>query len=202
MPSIEYQWANGWFAGTNRGVGYNFSKDPALQYGLGLGLDMGRRESATGALAGMGSIDSKVEYGAFANYALGRNLRLTSVLRYGSGDSGQGATANLGADYSLDLAPQWRLGLGASATWANSQYMQSYFGVNATQSQQTGHSVYSPSSGISEVATSLSLSYQLTPKISLTGGLKASSLVGDAKNSPIVTNPQSVTGSFSIGYEF
>lgn len=202
MPALEYQWANGWFAGTNRGVGYNFSKVPSLQYGLGLGMDMGRKESATGALAGMGSIDSKVEYGAFANYALNRNLRLSSVLRYGSGESGQGATANLGADYSLDLAPQWRLGFGASATWANSQYMQSYFGVNATQSQQSGHTVYSPSSGISEVSTSLSLSYQLTPKISLTGGLKASSLVGDAKNSPIVTNPQSVTGSFSIGYEF
>jgi MipA family protein len=201
-PALEYQWANGWFAGTNRGVGYNFSKDPALQYGLGLGLDMGRKESATGALAGMGSLDPKVELGAFANYVLDRNLRLSSVLRYGSGDSGLGATANLGADYSLDLAPRWRLGLGASATWANAQYMQSYFGVNATQSQQSGHAVYSPSSGISEVATSLSLSYQLTPKISLTGGLKASSLVGDAKNSPIVTNPQSVTGSFSIGYEF
>lgn len=202
MPSIEYQWANGWFAGTNRGVGYNFSKEPTLQYGLALGLDMGRKESATGALAGMGNIDPKVEMGAFANYALNRNLRLSSVLRYGSGESGQGATVNLGANYSLDLAPQWRLGLGASATWANSHYMQSYFGVNATQSQQSGHAVYSPSSGFSEVATSLNLSYQLTPRISLTGGLKASSLVGDAKNSPIVTNPQSLTGNFSIGYEF
>ena len=202
MPALEYQWANGWFAGTNRGVGYNFSKDPALQYGLGLGLDSGRKEGATGALAGMGSIDSKVEYGAFANYALSRNLQLSSVLRYGSGDTGQGATANLGANYSLDIAPQWRLDLGASATWANSQYMQSYYGVTATQSQQSGHAEYSPTAGISEVTTSLSLSYQVTPRISLSGGLKARSLVGDAKNSPIVTNPQSVAGSLSIGYAF
>ena len=202
MPALEYQWANGWFAGTNRGVGYNFSKDPALQYGLGLGLDMGRKESATGAQAGMGSIDPRVELGAFANYALNRNLRLTSVLRYGSGESGQGATANFGANYSLDIAPQWRLGLGASATWANSQSMQSNFGVNATQSEQSGHAVYSPSSGLSEVTTSLNLSYQVTPKISLNGGLKASSLVGDARNSPIVTNPESVTGSLSVGYAF
>jgi outer membrane scaffolding protein for murein synthesis (MipA/OmpV family) len=202
MPSLEYQWANGWFAGTNRGVGYNFSKDPALQYGLGLGLDLGRKESATGALAGMGSIDSKVEYGAFASYAFGRNLRLSSLLRYGSGDVGQGATANFGANYSVDIAPQWRLALGASATWANAQYMQSTFGVNATQSQQSGHAQYSPTSGISEVATSLNLSYQVTPKIFFIGGLKASSLVGDAKNSPIVTHPQSVTGNFSMGYAF
>ena len=202
MPSIEYQWTNGWFAGTNRGVGYNFSKDPALQYGLGLGLDLGRKESATGALAGMGSIDSKVEYGAFANYALSRNLRLSSVLRYGSGESGQGATVNFGANYTVDIAPQWRLDLGASANWANSPYMQSYFGVSATQSQQSGHAEYSPTAGISEVTTSLNLGYQITPKISLSGGLKASSLVGDAKNSPIVTNPHNVSGSLSVGYKF
>ena len=202
MPSIEYQWANGWFAGTNRGVGYNFSKNPTLQYGLGLGLDLGRKESATGALAGMGSIDSQLELGAFANYALTRDLRLTSVLRYGSGESRQGATANLGVNYSLDLAPQWRLGLGASATWANAQYMQSYYGVTATQAQQSGHAEYSPTSGISEVSTSLNLSYQVTPKIVLTGGLRASNLVGDAKNSPVTTNPQSVSGNLSIGYAF
>lgn len=202
MPALEYQWANGWFAGTNRGVGYNFSKDPVLQYGLGLGLDLGRKESATGALAGMGSIDSKVEYGAFVNYAPDRHWRLSSVLRYGSGDTGQGATANFGANYAMDIAPKWRLDVGASTTWANAQYMQSYFGVNATQSQQSGHAVYSPAAGIQDVTSSLNLSYQIEPKISVSVGLKASSLIGDARNSPIVTNPKNVSGSLSVGYAF
>ena len=202
MPALEYQWANGWFAGTNRGVGYNFSKDPTLQYGLGLGLDLGRKESATGALAGMGSIDAKVEYGAFLNYAPDRNLRLSSVLRLGSGDTGQGATANFGANYAMDIAPKWRLDLGASTTWANAQSMQSYFGVNATQSQQSGHAVYSPTSGLRDVGSSLNLNYQVTPKVSVSGGLKATSLIGDAKNSPIVTSPQNVSGSLSVGYAF
>jgi outer membrane protein len=201
-PEFDYQWANGWFAGTNRGVGYNFSKDPMLQYGLGLGLDLGRKESATGALAGMGSIDAKVEYGAFLNYAPDRHWRLSSLLRYGSGDTGQGVTANFGANYAMDIAPKWRLDLGVSTTWANSQYMQSYFGVNATQSQQSGHAEYSPAAGLRDVSSSLNLSYQVTPKISVSGGLRASRLVGDARNSPIVTSPQSVSGSLSIGYAF
>jgi outer membrane scaffolding protein for murein synthesis (MipA/OmpV family) len=202
MPAVEYQWANGWFAGSNRGMGYNFSKDPALQYGLGLGLDLGRKESATGALTGMGSIASKVEYGTFLNYTPDRNWRLSSVLRYGSGDTGQGATANFGVNYALDIAPQWRLDVGVSTTWANAQSMQSYFGVSAAQSLTSGHAEYSPSSGIRDVGSSLNLSYQLTPKISITGGLKASSLVGDAMNSPIVTRPHSVSGSLSLGYAF
>jgi outer membrane scaffolding protein for murein synthesis (MipA/OmpV family) len=201
-PELEYLWANGWFAGTNRGVGYNFSKDPTLQYGLGLGVDFGRKESATGALAGMGSIDSKVEYGAFLNYAPDRHWRLSSLLRYGSGDAGQGLSANFGANYAMDIAPKWRLDLGVSTTWANSQYMQSYFGVNATQSQQSGHAEYSPAAGLRDVSSSLNLSYQVTPEISVTGGLKAISLVGDARNSLIVTSPQSVSGSLTVGYAF
>ena len=202
MPAVEYQWANGWFAGTNRGVGYSFSKDPALQYGLGLGLDLGRKESATGPLAGMGGIDAKVEYGAFLNFAPDRNWRLSSMLRYGSGDTGQGATANFGANYAIDIAPKWRLGLGVSTTWANAQTMQSYFGVSAAQSLQSGNSVYSPNSGLRDVSSNLNLSYQVTPKISVSGGLNAISLIGDAKNSPIVTSSQSVSGSLSVGYAF
>jgi outer membrane scaffolding protein for murein synthesis (MipA/OmpV family) len=202
MPALEYQWANGWFAGTNRGVGYNFSKDPALQYGLGLGLDFGRRESATGPLAGMGSIEAKVEYGAFLNYAPDRHWRLSSVLRYGSGDTGLGATANFGANYAMDIAPKWRLDWGVSTSWANSKTMQSYFGVSTAQSLQSGHSVYSPSAGLRDVASSLNLSYQVTPKISVSGGLKATSLIGDARNSPIVTSPQSISGNLSVGYAF
>lgn len=202
MPALEYQWANGWFAGTNRGVGYNFSKDPTLQYGLGLGVDFGRKESVTGPLAGMGSIDAKVEYGAFLNYAPDRNWRLSSVLRYGSGDTGEGALANFGANYAMDIAPQWRLDLGLATTWANSPSMQSNFGVTTTQSQQSGHAVYSPAAGLRDVTSSLNLSYQITPQISVSGGLKATSLLGDARNSPLVTSPHSVSGSLSIGYAF
>ena len=76
----------------------------------------------------------KGEYGASLSYEPDRNWRLSSLLRYGSGESGQGVTANFGANYTVDIAPQWRLALGVSTTWANSQYMQSYFGVSAAQS--------------------------------------------------------------------
>jgi outer membrane scaffolding protein for murein synthesis (MipA/OmpV family) len=53
-----------------------------------------------------------------------------------------------------------------------------------------------------DVSSSLNLSYKVAPKITVSGGLKASSLVGDARNSPVVTDPQSVSGGLSIGYAF
>lgn len=202
LPAIEYQWANGWFAGSTRGVGYNFSKDPNLQYGVGLGLDLGRRESATGTLVGMGSIEAKVEYGAFVNYTLDRHWRLTSLLRYGSGDTGQGATANLGVNYTLSIAPQWRLEGGASTSWANAQSLQSYFGVTASQSQQSGNAVYSPGAGLRDLSASLKLGHQVTPQINVSAGVTATSLLGDSRNSALVTRPDTVSANLSVGYAF
>ena len=111
MPALEYHWANGWFAGTNRGVGYNFSKDPTLQYGLGLGLDLGRKESATGALAGMGKalslagFNAGIELGQIA-VALTAALVMRGV-RQVSGHAGLAKTTRLASYVSMALGSFW-----------------------------------------------------------------------------------------------
>jgi len=200
MPGLEYRWANGFFASTERGVGYNFAKDSALQYGLGLGADMGRR--ASGALSGMGDVDARIEYAAFLQYAMGRDADVAAALRYGSGNDAQGLVVELGAHYSLNLAPQWKLGFGVGTSWANAPYLQTYFGVTDAQSNQTGFAAYTPTGGFRDVSANLTLSYALTPEISLAGGVSASSLLGEASNSPIVSSGNRVAGSLSIRYAF
>lgn len=200
MPGLEYRWANGVFASTERGLGYNFSKDAALQYGVGLGLDMGRK--ASGPLDGMGDVDARLEYGAFMQYALDRAVQLSTAVRYGSGNDSQGMVAEFGARYSRDLAPLWRLGLGLGTSWANANYMQTYFGVTDTQAGQSKFAVYTPGSGFRDVSANVTLSYALAPGISLSGGVSASSLVGDAKDSPVVSSASRVSGSLSVRYAF
>ena len=158
-PSVEYHWDNGWMVGTDRGVAYNFSRDPALQYGLGLSADLGRRSTNTGSLAGMGSIDAKPEVAAFINNGFAKDWRLTSSLRYGSGDSRHGVQGEVGLNHTMDLAPGWRMGLNASAKWANSSYMQTYYGVTSSQSTSSGRAVYTPTGGVSEISTGVNLKY-------------------------------------------
>ena len=51
VPLIDYQWANGWFAGTGNGVGYNFSKRTDLQYGARLTFGF-RATAHSGAACG------------------------------------------------------------------------------------------------------------------------------------------------------
>jgi outer membrane scaffolding protein for murein synthesis (MipA/OmpV family) len=202
MPSINYQWANGWFAGTSRGLGYNFSKSPNVQYGLGLGLDMGRASTDNGNLEGMGSIDPKLELTSFVNYGITRDWRVSSVLRYGSGESNQGATIGLGTDYQFRIAPQWGLGLGLSTTWANAQYMQTYYGVTDAQSASSGNSVYTPASGLSDVRANLRVNYEWSPRITVSAGITNATLLGDAKDSPLVTQTNSVSQNISLNYKF
>jgi MipA family protein len=202
LPLLDYQWKSGWFAGTTNGLGYNFSGQPGMDYGLRLTADLGRKESRSSALRGLGDIDARPELGAFYNYSITPAFALTSSLRYGSGNDRDGLLADLGAAYSIELAPQWRLGLGVSATYANAKYMQSYFGVSRAQSATSGYAPYTAGAGIRDVRASAALTYSINQRWSVTTALSASSLQGDAKDSPLTRKRNSATAIISVAYGF
>ncbi len=91
LPLLDHPWANGWFAGTTNGIGYNFSGSQRLQYRLRLTADLGRKESRSSALRGMGDVDAKAEFGGFFNLAWTPEFSLTSSVRYGFGRCQRGA---------------------------------------------------------------------------------------------------------------
>jgi MipA family protein len=202
VPVLDYQWANGWFAGVTNGVGYNFSNSPQWQYGLRLVLDMGRSEDRSNALRGMGDIDAKAEVSAFANHATAGGLFFTSTARYGSGNEGKGLVVDLGAGHSTALAPQWRLGMGLAATLANAEHMQAYFGVTPAQSLRSGYRVYDADGGIRDIRINVALTHQINRRLSATLAVSASSLQGDAKNSPLTRQGTTVSGVLGVGYAF
>ena len=202
VPLIDYQWANGWFAGSTNGVGYNFSKRPDLQYGARLTADFGRKASRSQALNGMGDIDAKAELGGFFNYLLSREISLSTSLRYGSGQDGNGVLADVGLGYSTELTSALRLGLGVAATVANADSMQSYFGVTAAQAASSGYASYKPGGGLRDVRANLTLTYRINPKFSATAGISSSRLAGDASDSPLVRQKSTTTGLLALAYSF
>ena len=202
VPLMEYQWANGWFAGSSNGVGFNFSRARNMQYGARLTANFGRDEGSAKALRGMGSIDPRAEIGGFFNYLLSREIALTSSLRYGSGQDSNGLLADLGAGYSTEIAGNLRLGLGLGLTVANAAYMQSYFGVTAAQGTLSGYAPYHPEAGLRDVRTSLSLTYRINPQWSATAAVSASKLSAAATDSPVVRQSSSTTGLMALSYSF
>lgn len=202
VPVIDYQWKSGWFAGTVNGLGYDFSRRPDMNYGVRLTADFGRPQNRSTALRGMGDIDIRPEAGAFFNYYLSPQMALTSSLRYGSGNDRSGLVIDIGAAYSTMLVPQWRLGVGVGGTYANADYMQSYFGVTPAQAARSGYASTNASAGLRDMRANAALTYLVTPRISITAAVSASSLQGDAKSSALVRQRNAVGALASVLYRF
>ncbi len=202
LPSIDYRWANGWFAGLSNGIGYRFQSSSDVQYGVRVTADLGRKQSRSSALSGMGDIDARPEAGVFFNYLPTREVFLTSSLRYGAGNDRNGTQLDLGAGYTTQFAPKWRGAVGVATTYVNGDYMQSYFGVTPSQSVTSGYRTYTPGAGIRDARLNASLRHLIDAKWSLTGALTARSLQGDTRNSPIVFQSSAVSGVLALSYLF
>lgn len=202
FPAIDYQWHNGWFAGVANGIGYNASRRPDLQYGARLTADLGRDESRSEVLRGMGSIDPQAELGVFFNRLWAPGWGLTSSLRQGAGRQRQGVVLDLGGFHSVALDPRSRFSLGAGAHWVNADYMQDYFGVTAAQSASTGYAVSQPGAGWRNVNVNLGLTHRLDARTLLVAGLTRSTLLGAARDSVLTRESSSTSGVLALSYAF
>lgn len=201
-PAFDAQWKNGAFFSAVSGLGYNFSKDPNLQYGLRLTLEAGRDESRSSKLTGLGDINSAIEPGAFFNYYLNPNYALLSSVRYGSGVDHNGVQLSLGARATSLLNTQHRLSALFSANWANNNYAQSYFGINTTQSIATGYTPYTASAGLTDIKVGANWHWNLDTNWSLTTGASIKYMMGDAANSPFVLQKTPVSVYSAASYRF
>ena len=202
FPSIEYQWSNGFFAGILNGIGYNASAQPDMAYGVRVTADFGREEHRSDALRGLGNIDPRPELGAFFNFSPARSIALSSSLRYGSGNERKGLIVDLGAGWSTGLSPSIRVGSSLATSWANSNYMQEYFGIGPDQASRSGYAQFSPGAGFRDVRLGASLVYHVASNWSLAGSMTYHELLGDAKRSPIVRKQGSISAVLALGYSF
>jgi len=109
---------------------------------------------------------------------------------------------SLGTEYKTKLTPTVELGLTLGANYANDAYMNTYFGVDGSQSRSSGYNSYHLADGLRDVNAGLNLSYQLTPRWFLLGGMSISTLSDAAKKSPIVRMRDGTTGFFGIAHAF
>jgi MipA family protein len=202
LPLLDYQWANGWFAGVSNGVGIDFSSNPQLRYGVRVTADFGRKERRASALRGMGDIDAKAEGGAFLNVAMAEGWLATTSLRYGSGKGARGLVADVGVLYVTALAPKWRLGASAGLSAVNADYMQTYFGVDASQAVRSGYAAYMPRSGLRDARVGASLTYALDQRSALTAAADFNRLLGDAADSPLTRRRDVVSAALLYTYGF
>lgn len=202
LPGLDYQWANGLFAGVGNGVGYNASGRPDTAYGARLTLDFGRNESRSTALRGLGNVKTRPEAGVFFNVSPMQGLTLTSSMRAGSGNHRDGVLLDLGLQWSTQWRPAWRLGASIATTWANQANLQDYFGITTAQAAQSAYAPYRPDAGLRDVRVGASAAYRLAPDWQVMASLARTELQGDARQSPLVRQGGATTGALVLGYRF
>ncbi|MBX4955245.1 MipA/OmpV family protein [Rhizobium lentis] len=172
----------------------------AFRFDVNVGYDSGRDEDDADMLRGMGDIDFGVTVGGKATYTFGPANVFVSVDKTIGGSEGLLATA--GASISQPLSEHLILGAEASATFADDNYMEAYFGVNSTQSSRSGHAQYKAGAGIKSVDLSASATYLINENWVVKGEQGVSFLVGDAADSPIVKEKVQAKTLLMLGYRF
>jgi len=200
MPLIEASYNDGkFFISPLRGIGYNFSEDKDMQYGIRLTPGHGRKQSADPYLNGMGDIGFTPEAGLFLNKRFAPWFISSSF-----STSSRGNRAELGGGIGFPLSAADHLRLSANLNWGDARYNQTYFGVTAAQAAASGNVLtpYNASSGIKDYALSTNWIHNYDKHWYSTTGLSYKWLTGSARQSPLTRRSSMGSLNFLSGYRF
>ncbi len=101
-------------------------------------------------------------------------------------DGNDGSIVRLRAGYRIPFNRTWILSINGYTTWADSDYMSAYFGVDRTGSLKSGLKEYDADSGFKDFGITVPLRYNASDHWSIMGVAGYKRLIGDAADSPIV----------------
>ncbi len=190
-----------------QGVSAYWRQD-AIKLGGGLVYNGGREDEDGGIftsgddrLSGMGDINGAIGAKAFAEYTTGRYTLGASATKY-MGSDNDGILVEAGASAAYKASEKLMLTPHAGITWANEDYMQTWFGVTPTQSANSGFAVYNAGSGIKHADLGVRADYMLDSNWFISTDATVKVLTGDAGDSPIVESDTNGTLMSFVGYRF
>lgn len=193
------------FVGGNAGLGFGYN---AFELGhvtfgtyINHSLDAPRDVTVDPRLQGLGDVDATSRAALFANYRRSW-MRASADVSWDIGGSREGMIAKLSADAVFHPTPRTEISVGPHLIVGNTEYEQTLFGVNASQSLQSGLPMYTPKSGLSQAALEMSATYAINPSWLVVARVSAGSLVGDSANSPIVEKKTQDAAGLYLAYKF
>jgi outer membrane scaffolding protein for murein synthesis (MipA/OmpV family) len=107
-------------------------------------------------------------------------------------------------DAIVEPTPRLSVSAGPRLHFADSEYLDTYLGVSAEQSADSGLSEFDPDGGLKGVGVEAEARYALTQRWSLVGSAGYERLVGDAADSPIADagSENQFTAALGLTYRF
>ena len=101
-------------------------------------------------------------------------------------DGNDGAIIRLNGGYTIPIDETWTLSLGAFTTWADDDYMESYFEINGRNAARSGLDTYDADAGFKDVGLNVVTTFKPWEHWGFMGLLSYKRLIGDAEDSPVV----------------
>jgi outer membrane scaffolding protein for murein synthesis (MipA/OmpV family) len=200
-PTIDVRYKDLAFLSVGEGIGVNILRGANYRAGVALAYDLGREHNAASRLKGTGNIDPAPVVKAFAQYAFVPVVLSVDVKQ--ALTSYQGLTADIGAYMPVVADKKLQIFVGPEITFADSRYMQAYFGINPqnTGPQSPFHN-YSARGGLKDAKFGVSGLYHFTDHWLFDAAFGVERLLGSAPRSPIVQTPWNWTLVGTLDYTF
>jgi outer membrane protein len=114
-----------------------------------------------------------------------------------TGDAHEGWYSTLKGGYNWIINPEWALSIGGFTTYADDDYMSTYFSVNPADSAASGLPIYDADEGFKDIGLDLGVNWAFAEKWNLRGLAQIKQLVGDADDGSPVVDEGSETQLFT-----
>jgi MipA family protein len=166
-----------------------------------VGYRFNRDEDDADRLTGLGDVDGGLVLGGYAAYRMGAFKPFVSYNHAVTGDE-TGGLLRFGAEANAPIWSAITAKFTAGATYADDDYMESFFSISAAQAAASGLAAYNAEAGIKDVFIGVSTDIPLGSVWSLKLNGRYSHLVGDAADSPIVESESQFFGGLGLTYKF
>ena len=210
IPVVTVNFGRFFFGGESGGTGLpgagvNLVRDQHWRAGVGLvvagAFRKQREESDDPSLRGMGDIERVLRGLAFVGYErdwYGLYARLATELR----DKDQGSLVLMDALVRRRVNEHFTVNIGPGVTWADSEYMMTFFGVSADQAARSALPQYRAQAGFYAIRFGAGGSYRIDRDWRAMVRASVARLEGDAAQSPITRERTQYTAGILAAYEF
>lgn len=212
FPDVRVNYKDDFFASVPEGMGYNIINNGGWKIGPLAKIRFGREEGTGGspflisgesnALRGLGNVETAGEIGGFAQYSY-EKIRTRVELRQGFGGH-EGVVGDANVSY-VDRAGPLSYSIGPRLSYGSADFMNTYYGINATQSARSGLARYDADGGINSYGIGGSATMPIDDSMAVTLFAGYDRMGEQAADSSLIRergNPNQMTVGLAFGYRF
>lgn len=198
LPLFDMKYGR-FFARLGDGIGANVIETPTIAAGVALNWMQGY--DSDDVPDGIKGVDVALGVRVFLSVRY-EGAVATLAATQAVTDTDRGLVVNASLAYPFTVTERLTITPSIGTSWANETYMDSYFGVDASEAAASGLGRYEPSNGFKDISFLASARYRITDSIALVGSVGVTHLLGEAAESPIVKRKTQPIALLGLTYTF